>query len=336
MKRFLILTALIALGSQAQAKLNYTVNGLNDAAHLSGPKLTEKDLEGKVLFIENWGLHCPPCRASLPHMQKLYEKHSKSGKFAMIGAHLQGRDEKGILNLLKSNGVTYPVYQQFRVGGVSLPGGIPSAVLIDHKGNVLKVGSPGEVAALIDAALKAAPDPVPGSLIGGMELVHNKALAKQLVAGKNVEPHLKGLEAKAKAETPAGKEAAEIIEACQAWVEAEKQTIQSSLQNSPSFALDRIAILAKTMPSQAVDFAADYKTLNANPDIRKLATFRKDIATLSASAEKGKAQRKSAVQQANFKLKSIRPLADSAHAGVSAEAAALIATLESLVDSWQD
>ncbi len=336
MKRFLILCALLAFAARAEAKLAYTVSGLNDASHLSGPRLAESDLEGKVLFVENWGINCPPCRASLPHMQKLYEKHIKSGKFAMIGAHLQGRNDKAILELLKSSGVTYPVYQQFRIGGVQLPGGIPSAVLIDHKGAVVKVGFLNDVLPLLDSTLKAAPDSIPGSLIGGMELVYNKALSKQLVAGKNVDSVLKGLEAKAKADTPAGKEAAEILAACDAWAAAEKKGIQESLKDSPALALERITAFAKTMPGQAAGFADDFKTLSANPDVRKLAAFRKDIATLTASAEKGKSQRKMACQQAEFKLKAIRPFAENADGAVKSEAAALVDTLEGLVSSWQE
>jgi len=34
--------------------------------------------KGKVVMMEFWGTHCPPCRASIPHYINLMKKYGKS------------------------------------------------------------------------------------------------------------------------------------------------------------------------------------------------------------------------------------------------------------------
>ena len=42
------------------------------------------DYEGKVIFLNFWGTWCPPCRAEMPDIQKLYEEYASQGDDAEV------------------------------------------------------------------------------------------------------------------------------------------------------------------------------------------------------------------------------------------------------------
>lgn len=48
-------------------------------------------LRGKPVFINFWGTWCPPCRAEMPEMQKLFDKYR--GRLEMLGISMGPRDD---------------------------------------------------------------------------------------------------------------------------------------------------------------------------------------------------------------------------------------------------
>ena len=44
-----------------------------------GEKISKAELKGKVVVLENWGVNCPPCVASLPHLAELDKKVPRQG-----------------------------------------------------------------------------------------------------------------------------------------------------------------------------------------------------------------------------------------------------------------
>ena len=69
------------------AKVTYP--SFDEGSHLHGPKIKASDLKGKVVFFEYWGINCPPCIASMPHLQELQDKFQSKG-FTVVGSHRQG------------------------------------------------------------------------------------------------------------------------------------------------------------------------------------------------------------------------------------------------------
>jgi thiol-disulfide isomerase/thioredoxin len=73
----------------------------------NGKELRWEDLKGKVVVIDFWGVWCPPCRAAIPHLKELYEKHKKDG-LVIIGVHTTNQGEK-MADYVKENAMPYPV-----------------------------------------------------------------------------------------------------------------------------------------------------------------------------------------------------------------------------------
>ena len=102
------------------------------------------DYKGKTIFLNFWATWCPPCRAEMPDIQKLYETQDTKGDNAVIilgvAAPNYGteKDEQGIKDFLKDNGYTYPVLMDtsaelFEAYGIY---SFPTTYMIDREGNV--------------------------------------------------------------------------------------------------------------------------------------------------------------------------------------------------------
>ncbi len=98
--------------------------------------------KGKVIFLNFWATWCPPCRAEMPDIQKLYEDSPTEGKDAVIvlGVASPGlgneKDEDGIRDFMEKNGYTYPVLMDTRGELFSAYGirAIPTTYMIDRDG----------------------------------------------------------------------------------------------------------------------------------------------------------------------------------------------------------
>ena len=97
------------------------------------------DLKGKVVVVEEWGVNCPPCIASLPELAKLAKSNEKKG-LVVVGLECQGSKKEDILKVLKDAKVKYAV-----MAGGSAPGGkgtIPHACVFDTTGKLVWTGNP--------------------------------------------------------------------------------------------------------------------------------------------------------------------------------------------------
>ena len=151
----------MAVAVAAMSVLATTASGaewrnLTDENYYSGPKITASDLAGKVVLVDEWGINCPPCRALLPHMQKLWNAN-KGKPFMLIGSHRQGREVAKVKELVDANKLTYPVYDY--AGLVDEPsngGGLPHMYVVNHRGKVVYSGrSHDECVAAVQAAIQA-------------------------------------------------------------------------------------------------------------------------------------------------------------------------------------
>lgn len=309
------------------------VRNLTDANHISGPKLTEKQLEGKVLAVEVWGKSCPPCLISLPHMAKLHKEIAKL-PVVLIGSHCQSRDDEEVKSILKSKGCNYSVYQFLSIPNEPRGPGIPYAYVVNPKGEVVWDGHPLKgFAEAVKAEAKKVPKLVPGSLTNGMELKHNKDMARRLMIGQNLEGALKQLEARAAKGGAAGEEARQLIDRCTEWADTAAAEITDNLETLPSKALLTGKLYMRSFPKRAAELKEGLMAASKSPLTKKLAASREALQKAQNTEIKSDSTRKSLCNTATFQLRMLATLkadeTDADFADVKAAWEAFAASVES-------
>ena len=110
-----------------------------------GKTHTLADYKGKIIFLNFWATWCPPCRAEMPDIQKLYERSPQEGEKAVIVLGIAApklgseKDQDGINAFMDKNGYTYPVLMD--EGGKLFEAydirAIPTTYLIDRNGDII-------------------------------------------------------------------------------------------------------------------------------------------------------------------------------------------------------
>lgn len=117
------------------ASYNWELKGLNTKS------VNFNEFEDKVIFVNFWATWCPPCRAELPMIQKLYKDYKDKVAFVFV----TNEDWNKVSNFFEEKGYNLPVYNS-----VSTPpnlltkvNNIPASYLIDKEGAILisKVGA---------------------------------------------------------------------------------------------------------------------------------------------------------------------------------------------------
>jgi thiol-disulfide isomerase/thioredoxin len=101
---------------------------------LEGRQVTLGDYKGRVLFVNLWATWCPPCRAEMPGIEKLYKEYGDRVTFLMIA----GDTPQKVKSYLKEHGYTFPVLIQTVAAPSALKSrSIPTTFIIDKKGNII-------------------------------------------------------------------------------------------------------------------------------------------------------------------------------------------------------
>ncbi|MFK5959559.1 MAG: TlpA disulfide reductase family protein [Lutibacter sp.] len=108
---------------------NWELKGLNSTS------INFSEYKNEVVFVNFWATWCPPCRAELPMIQKLYNDYKDTVKFVF----LTNEDWTKVDTFFKDKGYDLPVYNS-----LSMPppiftktNSIPASYLIDRKGRIL-------------------------------------------------------------------------------------------------------------------------------------------------------------------------------------------------------
>lgn len=217
---------------------------LDEEHHYSGPSLTEKDLEGKVVLVDCWGVNCPPCRALLPRMQELW-KSFKTKPFVLVGSHCQGKSPAKVKELVEANGLTYPMYERFGLAeGEPKFSSIPFLYVVNHRGRIVYSGRDERDAT--EAFVTAIGDVgQPISLCAGVALPKRyKSLGKKMRLGASIASDVKKLEKEA-----AGKNAR---------MAGEAKVILDAIEQTKGEIREEIAVLRKANPAEALKMMKDF------------------------------------------------------------------------------
>jgi thiol-disulfide isomerase/thioredoxin len=74
---------------------------------LEGNRVSFRSFRGEVIFLSLWATWCPPCRAEMPNIQRLYDEYGE--RIAMVLASQE--DPAALKKYLSEQGFRLPVYR---------------------------------------------------------------------------------------------------------------------------------------------------------------------------------------------------------------------------------
>jgi len=102
---------------------------------LDGQMLNVADLKGKPIFVNIWATWCPPCRAELPSIQRLYDAVKDEGVAFLLISN-ETRDQIG--GFAESQGLNLPFCRSVQgVPSVFDTRGIPATFIVSPGGQVV-------------------------------------------------------------------------------------------------------------------------------------------------------------------------------------------------------
>ncbi len=108
--------------------------------NLDGTLFTVNDKKGKVVLLNLWATWCGPCRAEMPALVRMQEKHGAQG-FEVIGLNTDDEEVEKINSFATTMKLNYPLAWadtslQSSLLKISKFPGIPQSFLLDREGNL--------------------------------------------------------------------------------------------------------------------------------------------------------------------------------------------------------
>lgn len=99
---------------------------------------------GKPMIVEFWATWCPPCRASIPHLNEVYKKYKEKG---LVVVGITNENDNLVEKFMKQVPMDYSVAQDKKDDWSKQFGikGIPHALLVDKTGKIVWEGHPMEL-----------------------------------------------------------------------------------------------------------------------------------------------------------------------------------------------
>ncbi len=141
-KTIILIVALLNSMLYAESMEMIDTNGTTYRIEANEEQFQIKGMEGKVVFLEFFGLQCPACKEIMPNLIKIQEKYPK--KLKIMAIEVQNNDVEPINKYKKQYGINYTCFSNYDVGLVvryiadnsDWRGAIPLLMVIDHQGEV--------------------------------------------------------------------------------------------------------------------------------------------------------------------------------------------------------
>jgi len=106
-----------------------------------GETITLSDLRGQAVLVNLWATWCPPCRAEMPAIQKLYKEYQDRG-FTVLAINMAYQDDPfAVLPFMQEYGLTFPLLleETGEVAEIYELRSLPSSFFIDRQGIIQEV-----------------------------------------------------------------------------------------------------------------------------------------------------------------------------------------------------
>lgn len=119
---------------QEQDKINLMADYDFTLEDLNGNKVTLSELKGKKVFLNFWATWCPPCKAEMPDIEKLYQE-TKDTDLVILAVNV-GEDKKTVQDFIANNKYNFSVLLDVKgeVSRLYQVTGIPTSYFIDTEG----------------------------------------------------------------------------------------------------------------------------------------------------------------------------------------------------------
>jgi thiol-disulfide isomerase/thioredoxin len=103
----------------------------------NGNIISSNELKGKVVFINFWATWCPPCRAEMPSLNKLYNQFNGDNRIVFLFLNEDDNIDKAKA-FLKNNNYSFPIVR--RAGNITnevFSGTLPTTVILSKEGKII-------------------------------------------------------------------------------------------------------------------------------------------------------------------------------------------------------
>ncbi len=104
---------------------------------LSGKDVSLSDFKGKKIFLNFWASWCPPCKAEMPDIEKLYGQ-TKDSDLIILAVNI-GEDSKTVKSFIDNNKYNFTILldsNQSIAAEYNITA-IPTSFFIDKEGNII-------------------------------------------------------------------------------------------------------------------------------------------------------------------------------------------------------
>ena len=104
---------------------------------LNGKQVSLSDFKGKPIYLNLWASWCPPCRAEMPEIEKLYQE-TKNTDLVILAVNL-GDSTDVVQKFMSQNKLNFIALADTKniVGDMYQANAIPVSVFIDRNGNIV-------------------------------------------------------------------------------------------------------------------------------------------------------------------------------------------------------
>ena len=114
----------------------------------SGESVKLSDLRGQAVLVNLWATWCPPCRAEMQTIEKVYNEYKGQG-FTVLGVNMTYQDDPtAVMPFVNEQGLSFPILldETSEMAAAYQLRSLPSSFFIDRNGIVKEVVIGGPMA----------------------------------------------------------------------------------------------------------------------------------------------------------------------------------------------